>query len=238
MSKIDVTLEELLEAGAHYGHQVRRWNPKMRDFIYGQEEGVHIFDLAKTREALLAALEVLAKAQKDGKVILFVGTKKQAKDPVMKVAQAANQPYVVERWLGGTLTNFEQIKRSVKNLNEMKQRMSSGEFAKFTKKERLDIAREIEKKDKLFGGLTLLTRLPDIVFILDTHREVTAVREAKRTGIESFGVTDSNSDPTEVTWPIPMNDDSNKSVNLVMELVRKAIMGSKSKRQSKSKVKK
>ncbi|OGM26127.1 30S ribosomal protein S2 [Candidatus Woesebacteria bacterium RIFCSPHIGHO2_02_FULL_38_9] len=229
---INVTLEELLEAGAHFGHQVKRWNPKMSPFIYGKQDGVHVFDLVKTREALLAALEVLKDYKKQGKVVLFVGTKNQAREIVKKVAEEVGCPYVVERWLGGTLTNFEQIRRTVRRLQDLKKKVTGGEFENYTKKEKLGIAQDIDKMQRSFGGITSLEKLPDLLFIIDTHKENTAVREANYVGVKTMGIVDSNSDPEIITWPIPMNDDSNKSIELVMELVRQ-VLTVKSKGKSK-----
>jgi small subunit ribosomal protein S2 len=222
--KTDVTLEELLAVGAHFGHQVRRWNPKMEEYIFGEKEGVHVFDLAKTKEALLEALEVIQKAAKEGKVILFVGTKKQAKDKVKEVAQAAGMPYVDLRWLGGTLTNFEQMQRSVKHLSEMKKKWQEGEYEKLTKKERLLIEREIAKMEKKFGGIAQMTALPDLLVIIDTKREAGAVREAKMKGIETVGIVDTNADPTEVTYPVPMNDDATKAVEFVLDKMKAVLV--------------
>ncbi len=218
--KVDVTLEELLAVGAHFGHQVRRWNPKMEEYIFGEKEGVHVFDLAKTREALLEALAVLQKAAKEGKVILFVGTKKQAKDKIKEVAEAADMPYVDLRWLGGTLTNFDQMRRSVKRLSEMKKKWQEGEYEKLTKKERLLIEREIAKMEKKFGGIAQMTTLPDLLVIIDTKREAGAVREAKMKGIETVGIVDTNADPTEVTHPVPMNDDATKAIEFVLDKMK------------------
>lgn len=220
---IKVTLEELLEAGAHFGHQARRWNPKMEEYLYGVREGVHIFDLAKTREALLVALEVLGKAVREGKVVLLVGTKKQAAVKVAEVAKEAGIPYVNERWLGGTLTNFNQIATSVKKLKDLKEKLAGGEFAGYTKKERLLIQREIDRLERYFGGISTLEKRPDLMIIVDTHKEKAAVREAKRVGVETIGITDSNADPMEVTYPIPMNDDATKSLEYVLNLIGQAL---------------
>lgn len=215
---MDITLEKLLEAGAHFGHHARRWNPKMAEYLYGVVEGVHVFDLVKTRALLLEALDVLQKAVAEGKVILFVGTKKQAKDKLKEICEKNKVPYVTERWLGGTLTNFEQLAKSVKNLADMKQKREAGEYASFTKKERLLINRKIEKLERFFSGVASLTKPPDLIVIIDTHHEIGAVREAKRLSIPTIGVVDSNADPTEVSYPIPMNDDASASVNLILDL--------------------
>lgn len=223
MKTLDVTLEELLNAGVHFGHQIHRWNPKMSRFIYGKQGGVHIFDLATTREALLTALEVLAKASQEGKLILFVGTKKQAKEELLKLSVDLGVAYVAERWLGGTLTNFEQIHQSVRHMAELKTKLNDGSLTGYTKKEKLLLSRRIDKMDVVFGGLTNLNRLPDIVFIVDTHREKSAVAEAIKMNIPIVGVVDTNADPTGITYPIPMNDDASSSLELLFKLVRQAM---------------
>lgn len=220
---MDITLEELLEAGCHFGHQVRRWNPKMAPYIYGAREGVHIFDLAKTREGLLSAAEAVRKIAEEGGTILFVGTKRQAKDIVKDAALRVGMPYVAARWLGGTLTNFEQIHRSVKNLLEMKKAREAGEYKEYTKHERLLLDRKIEELERKFGGLVDLKKLPEMLFVVDTHQERPTVLEARRKEIPVVGIVDTNSDPTEVDWPIPANDDAVKSVALIVEFITKAV---------------
>ncbi len=217
--KLDVSLESLLEAGAHFGHQIRRWNPRMKPFIYGEEDGVHIFDLVKTKEKLEEALKVLDAAKKEGKVILFVGTKKQAQAKTQEVAEKLGEPYIIQRFLGGTFTNFDQIKKSTKKLADMKKDLASGAYNTFTKKERLLIAREIERLEKNFGGIAKMDKLPDYVVIIDTHKEKSAIREAKRMGVITVGLTDTNSDPDDVDYAIPMNDDAEKSINIFLETV-------------------
>ena len=229
MTKINISLEELLEAGAHFGHHSRRWNPKMEPYLHGVKDGVHIFDLVKTREALLAALEVLRKASSEGKVILFVGAKKQAKEKVREVAKNVGQPYVVERWLGGTLTNFDQILKSIKNMADMKKKLEEGYYKDYTKKEKLLIKRQIEKDEKVFGGISEIKKVPDVMVVIDTHREAGAVKEARKLGIETIGVVDSNSDPYVVDWPIPMNDDGTRALELILDLLEKAILAGKKK---------
>lgn len=224
MSKTDVSLKELLETGAHFGHQARRWNPRMAEYLYGVEEGVHVFDLPKTKACLEEALEYLKKATSDGKVILLLGTKKQIKDKLIEVGQATGCPYVAERWLGGILTNFEEIKKRIKKLADMKAKMASGEYAEYTKKERLLIDREIARMDRFLSGLSTLEKLPDILFIVDTHKEIGAVKEALKANIETVGIVDSNADPNLVDYPIPMNDDASKALEYVLELVKDAII--------------
>ncbi len=219
---MDVTLEQLLEAGAHFGHHSRRWNPKMAPYIYGVKDGVHVFDLVKTRENLLIALEELKNAAREGKIILFVGTKKQAKDKLKEIATNAGYPYINERWLGGTLTNFNQIAKSVKKLSELHDELRQSDIS-YTKKERLLMARHMEKLQRFVGGLTTLTKIPDLIVIIDTHKEKGAVYEAKKMNVKTIGIVDTNADPDEVTFPVPMNDDSEGSVNFLLDLFEKAI---------------
>lgn len=223
MAKVTVSLEELIDAGAHFGHQTRRWNPKMKEFIYGSEGGVHIFDLTKTKPLIEEALEFLAKSAKEGKKILILGTKKQIKDKVAEVSEKIGVPYVNERWLGGTISNFGQIKKSIKKMEDMKEGLASGAYAKYTKKERLLIDREIGRLEKLFGGLKSLNGTPDILFVIDTKREAAAVHEANTKKIPVVGIVDTNSDPDPVTYPIPMNDDAARALEYMLDLVVKAI---------------
>jgi len=232
-----VTLEDLLEAGAHFGHQARRWNPKMGDYIYGVKEGVHIFDLAKTKEALLEALGVIEKYAKEGKTILFVGTKKQAKDKIKELGEKTGFPYVNERWMGGTLTNFAQVSKSAKKLVDLEDSLASGQFASYTKKERLLVSRDIEKLKRNFGGIVSLKAQPDLIVIIDIHRELGAAREAKRMKVPTVAVVDSNSDPTLVDWAVPMNDDAGKALDYVIALFEEAALTGQGKTVSKSETK-
>jgi len=220
---VKISLEELLEAGAHFGHQTKRWNPKMQDYLYGDENGVHIFDLTKTKPLIEEALEFLTTSAKEGKVILLLGTKKQVKDKVKEVADKAGVPFVNERWLGGTISNFEQIKRSLKKLEEMKENMTSGGYNEFTKKERLLIEREIARLERFFGGLGAMEKVPEVLFVVDVKKEASAVREAARKGVSVVGIVDSNSDPDLVDYVIPMNDDAAKAVEYILNKVGEAI---------------
>lgn len=222
---VNISLEELLDAGAHFGHQARRWNPKMSPYLYGVQEGIHIFDLTKTKEELERALEFLVQAKKEGKVILFVGCKKQGREKTKEVAQAIGAPYITERWLGGIITNFEAIKRSIDKLGEMKAKMESGEYkGKYTKKEILLLDREIARLERFFGGLTSLTKIPDALFVLDTKKESGAVYEARKKGVTIVGIVDSNADPEVVDYPIPMNDDASKAIDYVLEVVKETML--------------
>lgn len=227
-----ISLEDLLNAGAHYGHQSKRWNPKMKDYLYGQENGVHIFDLTKTKPMLEEALEFLKKSASDGKTILLVGTKKQIKEKVAQVAKEVGMPFVVERWLGGTISNFDQIKKSLKKLDELRTNMTTGAYKKFTKKERLLIEREITRLERFFGGVETLTKVPDVIFIIDVKREAGAVREANFKKIPVVAIVDSNADPEAVDYVIPMNDDASRALEYVLELVKQAIIEGNSKVRS------
>jgi small subunit ribosomal protein S2 len=229
MQKTDVSLEKLLEVGAHFGHQVRRWNPKASAYLYGAQEGVHIFDLVKTREALLEALAAIEAVVKKGGVILLVGTKNQAKEKILKVAKLTDSPYVSERWLGGSLTNFAQMVKSFKKLAEMKKAMAEGEYNTLTKKERLLKAREIAKLEKIFGGISTLEKLPDMLVVVDTKREAGAVREAANLDIPTVGIVDSNDNPEKIDWPIPMNDDATNAIEYVLDLIGEVIKKAKKK---------
>jgi small subunit ribosomal protein S2 len=226
---IDVSLEKLIESGAHFGHQVKRWNPRMKPYLYGVQGNVHIFDLVKTKECLDGALNVIKEAAKAGKSILIVGTKKQVKEKVNQVAVEAGIFYVNERWLGGTLTNFDQIKVSIQKLLDMRQKLDAGEYNKYTKKERLLIEREIARLERFFGGIKNLSSIPDLLIIIDTKKERGAVREANFRGVETIGIVDSNSDPDLVDWPIPMNDDAIKALDYVLDLIKDAILAGKGK---------
>jgi len=220
----DVSLEKLLETGAHFGHQTKRWNPKMEEFVYGVRQGVYIFDLIKTRKAIEDGLNEIEAAAKDKKLILLLGTKKQVKEHVKRIGQLADIAYVDERWLGGTLTNFEQIKASVKTLNKLKEDMAAGLYKEYTKKERLLLNRKIEKLEKTVGGLQKLTKLPDLMIIVDTKRERAAVLEAQKLKVDIVGIVDTNGDPHDSTYPIPMNDDSPQALTYIMGLIEQALM--------------
>lgn len=226
---VKVSLKEMIQTGAHFGHQSRRWNPKVAEYIHGTREGVHIFDLIKTKNLLESALDVIEEAAKKGKSILLVGTKKQAKLKIDEVAEASGVYSITERWLGGTLTNFEQIKRSVNKLLQMKSDLEKGAYKKLTKKERLLKRREIDRLERFFGGISGITALPDLIVIVDIKKEKSAVSEAKAKGITTVAIVDSNCDPTTVDYPIPMNDDATKAIEYVLDLVKEAILEGKGK---------
>lgn len=238
MNKIDVSAEKLVETGAHFGHQMRRWNPKMKEFMYKEQDGTFIFDLIKTKSYLENALEMLAEAAKQGKVILFVGTKKQSKEELIKLAKETGNYYISERWLGGTFTNFAQLRRSLAKMEEMETKLKNGEYKGYTKKEKLLINREVEKLNRMIGGLRGIDKIPDVVFIIDTHKEETAVRESRRLNVPVVGIVDSNADPDVIDYPIPMNDDAALAVNYVLDLVKEAISGSKAEKKTEKKAEK
>lgn len=221
---IKISLEDLLESGAHFGHQVRRWNPKVKKFVYGEQDGVHIFDLVKTKESLEIALAEITKLIKEGKSILLLATKKQAKDKALEILNETGISVVTERWLGGTITNFNQIKKSLDKLADMKEKLANGYYAKFTKKERVLIEREKDRLERFFGGITNLKAVPDLLIVVDIRKEITAIHEANRKKIKVVGIVDTNSDPNMVDFPIPMNDDATKALHLVLEYIKLAIL--------------
>ena len=232
----DADLQTLLETGAHFGHQTRRWNPKMKEYIFGDESGVHIFDLVLTKEAIDEVLEELKNAASRGEKIVFVGTKKQAKEKIIEVAKETDSYYVSERWLGGTLTNFDQILATLRQLDEMKEEKSLGSYNKYTKKERLIFDRKIERIERFFGGLYGIKELPSYLFIIDAKRERGAILEAKATKVKSIVVVDSNSDPRDIDFVIPMNDDATKAINYVLDLAKEAILEGQKLKPKKEKV--
>lgn len=221
------SLVDMLKTGMHFGHTTSRWHPKMKQFIFGSRQGMHIINLEKTQEALSGALEFLKGIASRGGVILFVGTKLQAQAPIQKYAEDCGMPYVQNRWLGGTLTNFGQIKQTLKRMKMLKDQRDKGELRKYTKKEQLMISREIEEMEEKFGGIENVTRTPDAVFIIDVKTEKTAVQEAIVMGIPVVALCDTNVNPEGITKVIPGNDDAVKSIELVCKLVCDAIKDGK-----------
>jgi small subunit ribosomal protein S2 len=217
------THEALLEAGCHFGHLKRKWNPSMAPYIFMEKNGIHIIDLNKTMVKLDAASEALKQIAKSGKKILFVATKKQAKDVVASGVKNLNMPYVTERWPGGMLTNFATIRKAVKKMSSIDKMATDGTFDNISKKEKLQITRERAKLEKNLGSIADLTRLPAALFIVDIFKEHIAVAEAKRLNIPTFGIVDTNSDPNLVDYAIPANDDATKSIQLIIDIVAKAI---------------
>ena len=233
-----VSLEELLEAGCHFGHQARRWNPKMKGYIYATRGGVHIFDLVKTQEGLRRAGEFVEDLGKQGKTLLMVGTKRQAKAVIAEAAKKAGAFFVAERWLGGILTNWSEIKRRIDKLVDMRQKKAAGEYAKYTKKENLLLDREMAMIERFLGGLVGLTDLPEAIFIVDTHKEVAVVREARAKEIPIVGMVDTNAEPVGIDYVIPANDDAVRSVKLVVEKIAEAYGAGKAMGAKEAKLKK
>ncbi len=217
------TYKELLESGAHLGHMKRKWNPKMSPYIFMERKGIHIIDLNRTIEYLNKAASAMRQVAKSGRKVMFVATKKQAKEAVAQLAREANMPYVTERWLGGMMTNFSTIKRSVKKMNNIDKLLADETVTSITKKERLTLTRERNKLEKVLGGIANMNRLPAAIFVVDIHHEHIAIAEAKKLGIKIFGIVDTNSDPTQVDFPIPANDDASKSIKLITSYMSEVI---------------
>ena len=217
-------IEDLLKAGAHFGHLTRRWNPKMKPYIFMEKNGIHILDLKKTVTMADDALNAIEAIAGTGKEILFVGTKKQAKAIIAEQAERAGMPYVAERWLGGMLTNFSTIRQSVRRLNAIERMETDGTFDVITKKERLMLAREKEKLVKILGGVSEMTRLPAALYVVDVKKEHIAIKEANLLGIPIFAMVDTNCDPEPITHVIPANDDSIRSIELITSAVADAIL--------------
>jgi small subunit ribosomal protein S2 len=218
-----VTMKQLLEAGVHFGHQTRRWNPKMRRFIFGERNGIYIIDLQQTLERIDTAYRFVRKTVEDGGVVLFVGTKKQAQEPIQRQADRSGMPYVNYRWLGGMLTNFQTVHSRVAKLHELERMVSTGETEQMIKKEGLKVRRERDKLQRNLGGIRQLERLPDAIFVIDTKKEHIAVTEANRLGIPVVAVVDTNCDPDVIDYVIPGNDDAIRSANLMSRIVADAV---------------
>lgn len=221
---MEIGLTELLAAGAHYGHLTRRWNPKMKPFIFMEKNGIHIIDLNKTRKALAVAADEIEKIAAEGKKVLFVGTKQQAKDIIKREAQRCGMHWVNERWLGGMLTNFVTIRKSIKRLQNIEKMETDGTFDRLVKKERLKLLREKEKLEKVFEGIRDLTRLPGAIIVVDIKKEHISVKEANRLGIPVFAIVDTNCDPDYVDYIIPANDDSVRTIDLIIKLMADKII--------------
>ena len=222
-----VEVAELLAAGCHFGHLTRRWNPKMRAYIFMERNGIHIIDLMKTRILLEEACNAIANIAAEGKRILFVGTKKQAKDVIREEAVRTGEFYVSERWLGGSLTNFTTIRKSVKRLTNIEKMESDGTFDKITKKEGLFLQREKEKLNNVLSGVVDMTRLPGALFVVDVKKEAIAVKEANRLSIPVFAIMDTNCDPDGIDYVIPANDDAIKSVQIIAKAFADAVLEGK-----------
>jgi len=218
----DYSMRQLLEAGVHFGHQAHRWNPKMREYIFGTRNDIHIIDLAQTVPMLHRALEAVSDTVAKGGRILFVGTKRQAQDSIAEAAKRSAQYYVNSRWLGGMLTNWKTISESIKRLRKLDEMLSSGEAQGYTKKERLTLTRERDKLDRALGGIKDMGGLPDLLFVIDTNKEDIAIKEARRLGIPVAAVVDTNCNPEGITFVVPGNDDAGRAITLYCDLISKA----------------
>ncbi len=217
------TVEEMLKAGMHFGHRTSKWHPKMKPYVFGARKGVHIIDLVKSRDHLASALNYVSDMYANGKVILFVGTKPQVKGLMKKTCREAHVPFVSEHWLGGMMTNFAIIKKSIRKYKDLVEKRDAGKLNKYTKKEQLQFARQIAKLDLAVGGLVDLNRLPDAIFIWDVKVEKTALAEAKKKNVPIIAVCDSNVNPDGISYVIPSNDDASKAIALVLGLFKEAI---------------
>lgn len=222
MTAIIPELLDLLKAGVHFGHKTSRWHPKMKPFIFGERGGVHIVNLEQTQEKLKEALDFIKNLGKEGKVLLFVGTKKQAAAIISKCATECGMPYVEHRWLGGTITNWTEIFKLIKKYVDLKGQQEKGGLQKYTKKEQSEFAKDIARMSQLVGGISTLTKIPDAIFIIDIKREETVVREANQKGVPVIALCDTNVNAELVQYPIPGNDDALKSIELITQLVAQA----------------
>ncbi len=221
------SMMELLKAGMHFGHQKSRWHPKMKPYIFGVRNGIHIMNLESTVVELQKALDYTKSLSAQGKVVLFVGTKRQAQPLVKAAAESCGMPFLTERWIGGLLTNFDETKQRLKKYKTLKQQIASGEIEKYTKKEQLDIKKSVAKMDRYLAGLTNLEKMPDAMFVIDMRVCKTAVNEAIRTGVPIIGVCDSNVNPDQATFVIPANDDAINSIRVISDLMAQAVNGGK-----------
>ncbi len=218
-----ITLMEMLKAGVHFGHKKSLWNPKMAEYIFTTRNNIHILDLEKTKTKLNTALEFAKDLASKGGTILFVGTKRQAKEEVKKAAESCHMPYVTTRWLGGTFTNFRTIQRTIKKMEKYEKMIADGEIKKYTKKEQLMIAREVEKMKTFFSGIKEMKKLPDAIFVLDTKYDHIPVEEARQTKVKIIGLVDTNADPTKINYLIPSNDDAIKVISFMANAMAEAI---------------
>ena len=218
----EITLQALLEAGCHFGHKAERWHPKAASFIYTKKDGIHIIDLAKTKTGLEKAASYVQDAVKEGKEILFVGTKRQARGIVKQEAENCGAPYFSVRWIGGFLTNWDQVRKNIEKINRMTEEQAAGVWKKFPKHEQVKMARYLERIKVYYGGVLTLSEVPAALFIIDVRKEIAAVREAIRSGISIIGLVDTNSDPTNIDYVIPANDDAVGSITFIVQEIAKA----------------
>ncbi|MBL0356355.1 MAG: 30S ribosomal protein S2 [Chitinophagaceae bacterium] len=224
--------QQLLEAGVHFGHLKKKWNPKMLPYIFAEKKGIHIIDLNKTVEGLQESAAALKSIAKSGKKIMFVATKKQAKEIVSEASKRVNMPFVTERWLGGMLTNFNTVRKSVKKMQSIEKMLNDGTVDSLTKKERLTLSRDRDKMEKVLGGIAQISRIPAALFLVDIGHEHIALAEAKRLNITTFGMVDTNCDPNKIEFPIPSNDDAAKSIAIVVNYITAAIAEGLAERQA------
>ena len=218
----NISMKALLEAGVHFGHRTRRWDPKMKPYIFTERNGIHIIDLQQTLKALSQAYDLVRDTTGRGGHVLLVGTKRQAQDSIRQEAERAAMPYVNQRWLGGTLTNFVTMRGRIQAMKQLEEREERGEFALMPKKEALMLTRELERMQRRFGGMRISERLPDLIFIVDVHREAIAVKEANRMGVPIIGMVDTNSDPDPIDLVVPSNDDAIRAINLLSSIIADA----------------
>ncbi|MCH7759382.1 30S ribosomal protein S2 [Patescibacteria group bacterium] len=226
------SLLELSKAGVHLGHKTNKWSPQMKPYIHGVKNGIHIIDLEKTSEKLREALDFIVDSIKQGKIILFIGTKPSAKDIIKKYAQELEIPYVNERWLGGTLTNFSTISKLIEKFNKMNKEKKEGEWEKYIKKERHELSKELARLEPMVGGIKNLSQKPDLIYVVDIGKESTAIKEAKKCQIPLVAMVDTNNNPELIEWPIPANDDAIKSIELITSLIVEAIKQGKKSQES------
>jgi small subunit ribosomal protein S2 len=229
------TYKDLLDSGVHFGHLKKKWNPKMAPYIFMERKGIHIIDLNRTLDQLDKAANAMRQIARSGRKVMFVATKKQARDIVSTAARSVDMPFVTDRWLGGMMTNFQTIRRSIKKMQTIDRMLADGTLESVTKKERLTLSRERDKLEKVLGGIANLTRLPAAIFVVDITHEHIAIAEAKRLGIRTFAMVDTNSDPNQVDIAIPANDDASKSISVVINYMTEAIReGMEERKQAKT----
>ena len=225
---VEITMKELLEAGVHFGHQTRRWNPKMKEYIFGERNGIHIIDLQKTLKLFREAARYVGEMSAHGKTVLFLGTKRQAQESIAEEAKRCGMPYVNHRWLGGTLTNFSTLQKSIKRFKDLRAMKEDGRMAQLSKKEAARLDREFKHLEHNLAGIADMSTQPDLVFVVDSNNEEIAVREARRMGVPVVGVVDTNSDPDLVDWVIPGNDDALRAIRLFTQKISDAVIEGRS----------
>ena len=214
-------IKKMLAAGVHFGHRASRWHPKMKPYIFTKKNDIHIIDLDQTAAALESALKFMVKLKEENKNILFIGTKAQCKEEIKKLATEIEMPYVTEKWMGGTLTNFTVVKKSINKFTNLVSQKAAGKLSKYTKKEQLEFDRDIEKLELKVGGLVSLTKVPDALFVWDIKKEITAIKEALNLKIPIIAICDTNTNPTGIKYIIPANDDSTKGLKLILDIIKK-----------------